>query len=124
MKNHQSEEDYLENILILSQTNSNVHSIDIVNYMNFSKPSVSVAVHKLIDKGYITMNTNGVIRLTDTGEKIAKKTYEKHLILSGLLMKIGVPEDIALEDACEIEHCISDTSFEKLKDYYKEVINK
>ena len=73
MKNHQSEEDYLENILILSQTNSNVHSIDIVNYMNFSKPSVSVAVHKLIDKGYITMNTNGVIRLTDTGEKIAKK---------------------------------------------------
>lgn len=124
MKNHQSEEDYLENILILSQTNSNVHSIDIVNYMNFSKPSVSVAVHKLIDKGYITMNTNGVIRLTDTGEKIAKKTYEKHLVLSGLLMKIGVPEDIALEDACEIEHCISDTSFEKLKDYYKEVINK
>lgn len=124
MKNHQSEEDYLENILILSKTNSNVHSIDIVNYMNFSKPSVSVAVHKLIDKGYITMNSNGVIRLTESGEEIAKKTYEKHQILSSLLIKIGVPEDIALEDACEIEHCISDISFERLKDYYKEVIKK
>lgn len=119
MKNHQSEEDYLENILILSETKPNIHSIDIVNYMNFSKPSVSVAMHKLKDKGLITMDQNGIIRLTDSGRLIAEKTYEKHRVLSSFLMNLGVSEDVALEDACEIEHIISDESFSKIKEFYK-----
>lgn len=119
MKNHQSEEDYLENILILSETKPNIHSIDIVNYMNFSKPSVSVAMHKLKDKGLITMDQNGIIRLTDSGKLIAEKTYEKHRVLSSFLMNLGVSEDVALEDACEIEHIISDESFSKIKEFYK-----
>lgn len=119
MKNHQSEEDYLENILILSETKPNIHSIDIVNYMNFSKPSVSVAMHKLKDKGLITMDQNGIIRLTDSGRLIAEKTYEKHRVLSSFLMNLGVSEDVALEDACEIEHIISDESFSKIREFYK-----
>lgn len=118
MKKHQSEEDYLENILILSNQQKNVHSIDIVNYMNFSKPSVSVAMHKLKDKGLINMESDGVITLTPEGLKIAEKTYEKHKILAHTLMTLGVDEKTALEDACEIEHCISDESFSKIKEHY------
>lgn len=118
MKHHQSEEDYLENILILQQTIPNVHSIDIVNYMNFSKPSVSVAMHKLKDKGLITMDASGVIKLTDAGHEIASSVYEKHKVISSLLISIGVSEAQALEDACEIEHCISAETFNRLKDQY------
>lgn len=118
MKHHQSEEDYLENILILGENGKKVHSIDIVNYMNFSKPSVSVAMHKLKDKGLITMEANGEIKLTDIGLEIATKVYEKHTVLSKLLMSFGVSEDQALEDACEIEHVISEESFSKIKEYF------
>lgn len=118
MKSKQSEEDYLENILILSEQKEFVRSIDIVNYMNFSKPSISIAMHKLKDNDLITMDDDGIIKLTPKGKEIAEKTYEKHKIISTLLMDLGVSNKTALEDACEIEHCLSDETFGKIKEYY------
>ena len=119
MKSKQSEEDYLENILILSEQKEFVRSIDIVNYMNFSKPSISIAMHKLKDNDLITMDDDGIIKLTPKGKEIAEKTYEKHKIISTLLMDLGVSNKTALEDACEIEHFISEETFQAIKSQLK-----
>ncbi len=119
----QSEEDYLERILILS-SHGMVRSIDLSIDMNYSKPSISIAMKKLKEKGYITIDNQGGIHLTDEGNDIAKKVYEKHTIISNLLIKIGVSKDVALEDACEIEHCISEETFTKLKEYYNKSLSK
>ena len=115
MKIQESGENYLESILMLSQEKGMVRSIDVVNALNFSKPSVSVAMRKLRESGYVEVDDNGFILLTKTGRAIAEEMYERHRFLSDYLVKLGVSPEIALEDACRIEHVISQESFECLK---------
>lgn len=119
MKIQESAEDYLETILKLSLQQSTVRSIDIVNEMNFSKPSVSVAMKHLRERGQIVMDESGFITLTETGREIAERIYERHLLLSKLLIRLGVEETEATEEACRIEHDISQDTFEKIKDWAK-----
>ncbi|MBQ2818465.1 MAG: metal-dependent transcriptional regulator [Clostridia bacterium] len=114
---HESGQMYLESILVLSQTKGKVRSIDIVEYMNFSKPSVSRAVGLLKKGGYILVDKDGHINLTETGRQQAEKIYERHRVISDLLMRLGVDEKTASDDACRIEHAISDRSFDAIKDY-------
>ena len=113
----ESAENYLETILILSQSKGKgeVRSIDIVNELEFSKPSVSVAMKNLRENGYITVDKDGYIRLTDKGLEIAEKMYERHTLLSQWLIKLGVDEKVAVEDACRMEHVISAESFAAIK---------
>lgn len=115
----ESGEMYLETIHVLSQTSKNVRAIDIGEYMGFSKPSVSRAVGILINDGYITRDDDGSIKLTKAGEKIAKRIYERHTVLTKLLVGIGVDEKTASEDACRVEHYISDKTFNAIKSHIK-----
>ena len=115
MKLYESSEDYLETILVLGTKIGKVHAIDIARDMGFSKPSVSVAVHKLADNGYINIADDGVITLTEKGNEIATKVYDRHVTISKALMSLGVSEEQALEDACKIEHDLSEESFESIK---------
>jgi len=117
MNYDESYEDYLERILILFKELPRVRSIDIANSMSFSKPSVSIAMKKLKDKRLITISNDGSISLTESGKEIAQKVYDKHLVIFDVLKKLGVEEKIAFEDACKIEHEISDETFIKLKEY-------
>lgn len=120
---NESVENYLEAILILSHKLPVVRSIDIATELNFKKSSVSVAMKNLREKEYITMNNEGYIFLTETGKKIANMVYEKHTFLSGWLELLGVDSKIAAEDACRIEHVISNESFEAIKKYVKNNFN-
>ena len=115
MHMQESGEMYLETILILSRTKGQVRSIDIVDYMSFSKPSVSRAVGLLKSGGYILVDPEGYITLTDAGREVAEKIYDRHTTLTELLTRLGVDPDVAAEDACRMEHTISDESFEALK---------
>ena len=115
VKIQESAENYLETILILGQRKSQVRSIDIATELNFSKPSVSVAMKNLRQSGHIQVDEDGHITLTEEGRKIAETIYERHTLLSSWLMKLGVDEKIAAEDACRIEHVISPESFEAIK---------
>lgn len=115
MEIHESAENYLETILMLSKSKGNVRSIDIANELMFSKPSVSVAMKNLRQNGYITVGDDGLISLTDSGLEIAEKMYERHTILSQWLAALGVSEAVAIEDACRIEHVISAESFDAIK---------
>ncbi|WP_099205995.1 metal-dependent transcriptional regulator [Scatolibacter rhodanostii] len=119
MKIQESAENYLETILMLSETKHDVRSIDIATEMEFTKPSVSVAMKKLRENGYIHMDTDGYITLTESGKIVAERTYERHKFLSKFLTDIGVNHEVAAEDACRIEHVISAESFEKLKTFVK-----
>ena len=120
MKLQESGEMYLEAILVIFQEKGSVRSIDVSEYLNYSKPSVSRAMHLLKDNGYINMDeVSGAISLTDSGLKIAEKIYERHNILSALLMELGVDRETAVEDACKMEHDISDKSFEVIKAHIK-----
>ena len=117
---YESGEMYLETILVLYKRGlERVRAIDIVKEMNFSKPSVSIALSNLKKEGYVTVDANGTVELTDSGLKVAKKIYERHVILSQLLTDIGVPENRASEDACKIEHVISDETVKIIKKHYK-----
>ncbi len=115
MKVHESAENYLETIYVLSQRLPEVRSIDVVNELHYSKPSISVAMKNLREKELITMDNDGHIHLTDAGKEIAVKIYERHILLSNWLMYLGVDEATALEDACKLEHHISPQSFEAIK---------
>ncbi|WP_368490320.1 metal-dependent transcriptional regulator [Clostridium sp. BJN0013] len=115
MKVQESAENYLETILVLSKRNDTVRSIDIVRELGFSKPSISVAMKNLRQNNYIVMDDEGYIELTSEGFEIAAKMYERHTIISKLLVKLGVDEKKAVEDACRIEHVISEESFEAIK---------
>ena len=117
MKVHESAENYLETILILSQKNGNVRSIDIANKLAFSKPSVSVAMKNLRTQGHIVVDNDGYIRLTESGRKIAETIYERHTLISNWLVHLGVPAEIATEDACRMEHVISPESFAAIKSH-------
>lgn len=111
----ESQEDYLETILLLQKRLGQVRSIDIANEMNFTKPSVSVAMKNLREKEYITMSENGFITLTESGRKRAESVLERHTILSDWLISIGVSRQTAMEDACRVEHDLSEESFEAIK---------
>lgn len=115
MKIHESAENYLETILVIGKRKPQVRSIDIANELAFSKPSVSVAMKNLRLNGYIQVDREGYITLTDSGLAIAEKIYERHELLSAWLIHLGVDPEIAAEDACRIEHVISSESFEAIK---------
>ncbi|MDO4617814.1 MAG: metal-dependent transcriptional regulator [Lachnospiraceae bacterium] len=121
MKIQESAENYLETILVLSQRQGYVRSIDIANELSFSKPSVSVAMKNLRQSELITVNDEGHISLTPSGLAIAAKVYERHTLLSDMLISLGVNPTVAAEDACRIEHVISDESFQALKSYLHSV---
>ena len=120
----ESGENYLETILILIQKGKGVRSIDIAEEMGFSKPSISRPVGILKADGYIEVDSGGFISLTDSGYEIAEKIYERHRVLTRFLIKLGVNEVTAAEDACRIEHDISDESFQKLKEHVYEMTHK
>lgn len=115
MKIQESAENYLETILVLHQRKGMVRSIDIVNELSFTKPSVSVAMKHLRENGYIEMDRSGYITLTEKGDAIARKIYERHELFTQWLISLGVDEKIAAEDACRIEHVVSPESFEAIK---------
>ena len=117
MKTHESMENYLETILVLSLNGSHVRSIDIVNELEFSKPSVSVAMKNLRLKGYIVMGSDGYISLTEKGRKIAAKMYERHVAISDWLVFLGVDKKTAVQDACKMEHAMSEKSFLAIRNY-------
>ena len=113
----ESGEMYLETILILSKKLSSVRSIDIGEYMGYSKPSVSRAVGLLKSGGFITVDADGFIKLTDSGLEVAERIYERHTWIADFLVSLGVPQDLATQDACRIEHVISAESFAAIKDF-------
>ena len=115
MRLQESGEMYLETILMLSKSNPTVRSIDISEYMGYSKPSVSRAVNLLKNGGYIVMDEENYITLTESGREVAEKIYSRHTVLTKMLVALGVPQEVAAEDACRMEHTISDTSFEAIK---------
>ena len=114
---YESGEMYLETIHVLSQKNGTVRSIDISEHMGYSKPSVSRAVGLLKNGGYILVDKDGFITLTDSGKAVAMKIYERHTVLTKMLIALGVDSKIAADDACRLEHAISDQSFEAIKHY-------
>lgn len=116
----ESGEMYLESVFVLSQKMNQVRSVDVAEYLNYSKPSVSRAVGLLKSGGYIQMDKNGFLALTDSGLEIAQKIYARHTLITHVLEKLGVSPETAAADACKIEHAISDESFEALKAFVKE----
>ena len=115
----ESGEMYLESIYVLSQKMPHVRSVDVADYLEYSKPSVSRAVGLLKSGGYLALDQDGFLTLTESGLDIAKKIYERHTLISGLLVRLGVSEETAAADACKIEHAISDESFFALKRFVK-----
>ena len=120
MEIHKSAEDYLETILKLQKQKGQVRSIDVVADMHFSKPSVSVAMKKLRESGHVRMDDNGLLTLTEDGLAIAQRIYERHQILTQMLIALGVDQETAAEEACKIEHDLSDGTFEKIKAHFLE----
>ena len=117
MKIHESAEDYLEAILMLKKEKGKLRSIDIVRHLDYTKPSISRAVNLLKNNGYLTVDGEGWIELTDMGMEIANKIYERHTFITEWLVAIGVDPETAAEDACRIEHDVSDQTFAKIKDF-------
>lgn len=125
MKKSRSYEDYLERILMLSKNLEHVRAIDIANSMRYSKPSVSIALKKLKANNLISVSdTTGYITLTESGNEIASSVLEKHEVITTCLVALGVSYDVALEDACNIEHDLSDETFIKLKEYYYKTLKR
>ena len=120
MHSNESSENYLETILMLGEKLPVVRSVDIANELGFKKSSVSIAMKNLREKGHITVSDAGFITLTESGRHIAEMIYERHKLLSECLVKLGVPEEIASEDACRVEHVISPETFEVIKKFYNE----
>lgn len=116
MKKQESREDYLEAILVLGQKNDFVRSVDVANHLGFTKPSVSVAVSNLKSALLLTVDGAGGLHLTDAGKALAEQVYERHQLLTKFLVHLGVDEETAAEDACRMEHVISQVTFEKFKE--------
>ena len=121
---HESAEDYLETILMLQETRGHVRSIDIVNKLNYSKPSVSVAMKKLRENGYIVMDGEGFITLTESGLAIAENVYGRHKLISRFLREIGVDEETAAAEACRIEHDLSQDTVDKLREHLNKMLTE
>jgi Mn-dependent DtxR family transcriptional regulator len=117
MQIHESAENYLETILMIQKEKGSVRSIDVARHLEFSKPSVSRAMTLLKTNGYIIMDADGQLHLTDTGREIAERIYERHCLLTQWLEALGVDDQTAAEDACRIEHDISEMTFQKLKEH-------
>ena len=113
----ESGEMYLETILILSREKNYVRSIDISEHMGYSKPSVSIAMKKLRESGYISMSPDGLITLNESGLEIARQVYSRHKVITKLFVMMGVPQEIAAEDACRVEHDLSQETFDRIRDY-------
>lgn len=120
MKIQESAENYLESILMISERKGEVRSIDIVNELEFSKPSVSIAMKNLRENGYILVDKDGYITLTEKGSAIAEKMYERHKLFSDLFVKLGVDPKTAAKDACRVEHILSDETFNAIKRFVEE----
>ncbi|MBQ3079112.1 MAG: metal-dependent transcriptional regulator [Clostridia bacterium] len=124
MRIQKSAEDYLETMLVLKETHGYIRSIEIAAALNVTKPSVSYAVKRLRENGYILMDKDGLITLTDAGLEIASRIYERHKMLTNFLLFIGVSEETARDDACKIEHDLSDETFEAMKKLaYRQTMN-
>lgn len=121
MQIYESAEDYLETILILSRKKGNVRAVDIANELNYKRSSVSVAMKHLREDNYIEVSSSGYITLTDKGAEIALNIYERHTILTDILLSIGVPQEIAAKDACKIEHDLSPETIKALRDVQKKL---
>lgn len=121
MRIQESAEMYLETILILSQKNNCVRSIDIAGELDYKKSSVSVAMKNLRENGFVTVDSDGYITLTEEGKKVAQTMFERHTLLSDCLIYLGVDKETAIEDACRIEHVISAESFDAIKKHVKEI---
>lgn len=119
MKSHESEEMYLETILLLRMRKVSVRSVDVVEELGYAKSSVSRAVNLLLQKGYVEIDGNGDITLTEIGQKKAESTYEKHRILTEMFVKMGAGRELAEEDACRVEHVISDELFQIIKAHFE-----
>lgn len=115
MQIHKSAEDYLEAMLMMREKHGYIRSVDVAAHLSVSKPSVSYAVKRLRENGYIVMDRDGLIALSDDGLRIAERMYERHRLLADFLMRIGVPKDVAQEDACKLEHDMSEETFEAIK---------
>ena len=124
VKTGESAENYLETILILSHSRSPVRSIDIVNELHFAKPSVSVAMKNLRSSGYITMDADGSIALTESGREIAETMYERHILIADWLVHLGVNEATAASDACKMEHAMSKQSFRAIKTHIEDFMRR
>lgn len=120
MKMQESPEDYLEAIYMLSLKQQEVRSIDIARHLGYSKPSVSVAMKRLRENGFVLMDDNGFLTLTPEGRAIATRVYERHEVISRYLISIGINEETAQKDACRMEHVISEETFQKIKELYKQ----
>lgn len=118
MKIYESAENYLEAILMLSKKLSGVRSIDIAGELNFSKPSVSIAMKNFRENGFVSIDEGGYIHLTEKGLAIAERVYERHVFLGDVLTYLGVDPEVAAADACKIEHDLSDESFQRIKEYF------
>ncbi|WP_028518396.1 metal-dependent transcriptional regulator [Ruminococcus flavefaciens] len=114
-------ENYLETILILSQKQPDVHAIDICSYLGYSRPTVSIILKKMKDEGLVTVDDDNHIRLTDGGRIVAERIYDRHTVLTDFFAFLGVKRDVAAEDACKIEHDLSDETFALLKAHYKKL---
>ncbi|MEA5011742.1 MAG: metal-dependent transcriptional regulator [Angelakisella sp.] len=124
MNIHESAEDYLEAILVLKERLGLVRSIDIVNELGYTKPSVSVAMKRLRENGYIQMDGEGYISLTQQGLQVANRIYTRHRLLTDFLVYLGVSKEVAAADACKIEHDLSEETFKKIKEHALKHINK
>lgn len=119
MKIQEAAENYLETVLMVSEKKGHVRQTDVCSAMNYSRPTVSVALRDLAAEGYLDIDEDGFITLTDAGQRIAGRIYERHCVLSKVLMALGTDEDTAYKDACKIEHDLSDESFSNIKAYYE-----
>lgn len=117
---HESGENYLEEIFILSEKKEKVRAVDLCAALGFSRPTVSVMLRQLRADGFVTVAENGGLALTESGEAVARRVYERHCIIAELLMSLGVSREVAMEDACKIEHDISDETFSKLRRYVEQ----
>ena len=117
---HQSAEDYLESILVLQEKCGQVRSIDIVNLLGYSKPSVSIAMKKLRESGYISMSPDGLITLNESGMEIARQVYNRHKVITELFVQMGVSAEVAAEDACRVEHDLSQETYERICDFVRQ----
>lgn len=114
-------ENYLETILILSKQQPDVHAIDICSYLGYSRPTVSIVLKKMKDDGLVSVNSDNHITLTERGREVAEHIYDRHTVISEFFMLLGVKRDVAVEDACKIEHDISDETFELLREHYRKL---
>ena len=121
---HESAEDYLESILVLQQRRGQVRSIDIVNELGYSKPSVSIAMKKLRENGYISMDADGFITLNESGLEVASRVYGRHKTLSKLFVLLGVTPEVASEDACKVEHDLSEETFRCIQQYLEKMMEE